>query len=170
MNKEFLDSVRSEVGNVLEVGCNIGMQLRILDQMGFINLSGIDYQLHAVEKAKGLTKNMNIIQASAFDIPFKDGYFDLVYTSGVLIHIAPKDISVVLKEIHRCAKKYIWGFEFFAEQYTEVSYRGNQDMLWKTNFCKLYLDQFSDLELVKEKKYPYLQNENVDVMFLLKKK
>jgi len=60
--------------------------------MGFTNLYGIELQWYAVEKAKEYTKGINIIQGSGFDIPFKDGYFDLVITNGVLIHIAPKKI------------------------------------------------------------------------------
>lgn len=41
-------------------------------------------------------------------------------------------------------------------------------MLWKTNFPKLYLDNFKSLKLVKERKLKYRDNDNIDVMFLLK--
>ena len=41
---------------------------------------------YAVEKGKENTKGINIIQGSAFDLPYKDNYFDLVCTNGVLIH------------------------------------------------------------------------------------
>ena len=75
-----------------------------------------------------------------------------------------------MKEIYRCTKKYIWGFEYYADDYTEIRYRGKKDMLWKTNFPKLYLKYFKDLDLVKEKKLKYLEGENTDVMFLLKKR
>jgi len=52
---------------------------------------------------------VNLIQGSVFDIPFKDKYFDMVFTAGVLIHVSPSDIKKVLKEIYRCSTKYIWG-------------------------------------------------------------
>jgi len=74
-----------------------------------------------------------------------------------------------MKEIYRCSNKYIWGYEYFADNYTEVVYRGKKNLLWKTNFPRLYLDNFNDLKLVREKKLKYLNNKNVDVMFLLKK-
>jgi len=51
-----------------------------------------------------------------------------------------------------------------------VNYRGHESLLWKTNFPKLYLDRFPELELVKEEKFKYLYNDNVDVMFLLRKR
>jgi len=91
--------------------------------MGFQTLYGIELQEYAVEISKSRTKHINIIQGSAFDIPFKDNFFDLVFTSGLLIHIAPSDVEQILREIHRCTKKYIWGSEYFADSYTQVEYR-----------------------------------------------
>ena len=165
---EFLYDL--ELGNILEVGCNISNQLLLLQKRGFKNLYGIELNWSAVEKSKERTKGIDIIQGSAFDIPFKDAYFDLVFTSAVLIHISPRDINDVLDEIHRCTKKYIWGSEYFSEDYVKVNYRGHNELLWKTNFAKLYLDRFPDLKLVKERKYPYLEDKKlVDHVFLLKK-
>ena len=168
LNTPFIGRI-DRTAKVLEVGSNTGNQLLALQKMGFTNLYGIEIQNYAVELSKSRTQNINIIQGSAFDIPFKDDYFDMVFTSGVLIHISPSDIHKALDEIHRCSKEYIWGFEYYADEYTEVTYRGNKNLLWKTDFAKLYLDSFYDLELVKEKKIKYLDNENVDAMFLIKK-
>lgn len=169
---EQINEFLSDLGlnNILEVGSNVGNQLLLLQKNGFKNLNGIEINWYAVEKAKERTKEINIIQGSAFDIPFKDAYFDLIFTSGVLIHISPQDINRVLDEIYRCSKKYIWGSEYFATEYTQVDYRGHDELLWKTNFAELYLDRFPNLQLVKEKKYSYLEDEKlVDQVFLLKK-
>ena len=168
INQDFLGDLNKSI-RILEVGSNVGTQLMLLQKMGFNNLYGIELQEYAVEVSKSRTKNINLIQGSAFDIPYKDEFFDLVFTSGVLIHISPKDIQIALKEIHRCSKKYIWGYEYYADKYTEIVYRGHKNLLWKTNFAQLYLDNFTDLTLIKEEKYKYLENENVDSMFLLKK-
>ena len=170
MNSEFIGNLARGI-KILEVGSNIGNQLLCLQNMGFKNLYGIEFQSYAVELSKSRTQGINIIQSSAFDIPFKDGFFDLVFTSGLLIHIAPEDIATVLNEICRCTNKYIWGFEYYAEVYTEVSYRGHTELLWKTNFSRLFLERFKNLRLVKEKHFKYLNNsDNVDSMFLLEKR
>ncbi|MCL0028476.1 methyltransferase domain-containing protein [Peptococcaceae bacterium] len=169
MNLEFIGDLERSI-RILEVGSNIGNQLLCLQNMGFQTLYGIELQEYAVEISKSRTKHINIIQGSAFDIPFKDNFFDLVFTSGLLIHIAPSDIEQVLREIHRCTKKYIWGSEYFADSYTQVEYRGHTELLWKTNFVKLYLDTFPDLRIVKEKRFKYLDNDNLDSMFLLEKR
>ena len=155
---------------ILEVGSNTGNQLILLQEAGFANLYGVEPQDYAVELAKKRSKNINIIKSKVFDLPFKDKFFDIVFTSGVLIHIAPPDIQRALVEIHRCSNKYIWGFEYFADEYTNVIYRGHDNLLWKTDFASLYLDLFADLELVKKKQIKYLANENIDTMFLLRRK
>lgn len=169
LNKIFLRNLDRSI-KILEVGSNIGNQLLCLQKMGFKNLYGIEINSYAVEFSKSRTKNINIIQVSAFDIPFKDLYFDLVFTSGLLIHIAPSDVYIVLQEIHRCTRKYIWGFEYYADKHIEITYREEKNMLWKANFPKLYLDSFNDLKLVRERRLKYLDNDNIDIMFLLKKK
>lgn len=171
MFNTFLSGLNKEA-RILEVGCNTGQQLQAFQILGFKNLYGIELQQYAVEKGKNLTKGINIIQGSAFDIPFKDGYFDVVMTNGVLIHISPKDISRALCEIVRCSKKYILGFEYFSEASEDVNYRGNQGFLWKMNYVKAYLNNFSNLKLNKEVQYPYIIKEeagNIDSMFLLEK-
>lgn len=168
LNRRFLDNFERSI-KILEVGSNIGIQLSLLQKMGFENLYGVEINKYAVQMSKKFTKNINIIWGSAFDIPFKDGYFDLVFTSGVLIHIHPADIKLVMQEIYRCSRKYIWGFEYYSEDYTEIEYRNHKNLLWKADFPKLYTENFKDLKLVKIEFIKYLNDSNVDVMFLLEK-
>jgi pseudaminic acid biosynthesis-associated methylase len=169
LNVRFLSNLDRSI-KILEVGSNVGTQLQGLQEIGFENLYGIELQTYAVEISKQNTKNINLIQGSAFDIPFKDSFFDLVFTSGVLIHINPDDLTIAMKEIHRCTSKYIWGFEYYADQYTEIPYRGSSNLMWKADFAKQYIDKFKDLGLIKEKRIKYLDNDNVDSMFLIRKK
>jgi len=167
---EFLSNIN--VDRILEVGSNIGIQLLYLRRKGFKKLYGIEINRYAIEKSKEVTNGraIDIIEGSALDIPFKDDYFDLVFTSEALIHISPNDINQVLDEIYRTTKKYIWGSEFYSEKYTEVNYRGYNNLLWKTNFAQLYLDRFPDLKLIKEKKYHFLEDDNlINQVFLIQK-
>lgn len=168
VNSKFIGQFDRDM-KVLEVGSGIGNQLLCLKKAGFKSLYGIELQPYAVELSKNRTTGINIIQGSAFDIPFKDDFFDLVFTSGLLIHIAPEDITAVLDEIHRCTEQYVWCFEYYSDIYTKIEYRGHTDLLWKTNFAKLFLDRFSDLRLLQEEHFKYRGSDNVDTMFLLQK-
>ena len=168
LNTLFLDKIERSK-KILEIGSNIGMQLLCLQKMGFKNLYGIEPQDYAIQLSKDKTKNINIIKGDAFDIPFKDEFFDIVFTSGVLIHIHKQNIKKAIREIYRCSNRYIWGFEYYADKYTEILYRGQKNLLWKANFPKIYMDTFPDLKIVKIKVLKYLENNNTDVMFLLRK-
>ncbi len=171
MNRRSLGDLNSQA-KILEVGCNTGMQLRALQSMGYENLYGVEIQKYAVERAKDFTKYVNIIQGSGFDLPFKNGFFDVVCTNGVLIHISPNDLPRIMDEMYRCSSTFIWGFEYFSEETKEINYRGNKGYLWKANFAQLFLERFSDLKLVNSQDYPYVSDAekgNVDQMYLLKK-
>lgn len=166
LNTEFLGDLSRDI-RILEVGSNVGTQLQMLQDMGFKNLYGVELQSYAVELSKKLTKDIQIIQGSAQDLPFKDGFFDLVFTSGVLIHINPTDLPAVLAEMLRVTRRWVWGFEYFAEKHEEIPYRNHSNLMWKGDFCQLFLDRDRNLKTLKRKKVPYLNSTNQDEMYLL---
>lgn len=173
LNEEFLGHL-DRGARILEVGCNVGMQLNLLSRMGFENLYGIEINPYAVETAHRMNAGLpvNVIRGSALEIPYRDGWFDVVYTSGVLIHIAPDNIATVMREMARCTNRYVWGFEYFTEEgYPEIPYRGERNLLWKTDFARLFATTCPELELVREERYAYSEDPTlVDQMYLLEKR
>lgn len=153
---------------ILEVGCNTGMQLVGLQRMGFTDLWGIELQEYAAEEAKRFTKGINIVSGSGFDLPFKNSYFDLVLTNGVLIHIAPQDLALIMSEMVRVSSQYVAGFEYFSEEMVEISYRGKDGYLWKADYGKLFASAH-DMALTHFERYPYIESDNIDAMYLLEK-
>lgn len=170
MNKAFLRDMDKDI-RILEVGANIGNQLGCLRDMGFTNLYGVDVSRKAVEMAKILNPGVHIIPGSALDLPFQDGNFDLVFTSGMLIHINPDDIRRVIGEIYRCSSAYIWGLEYHDMVYQEVPYRVDEvghSMMWKGPFQAMFCRH--GVELKELAYYPYLDGSgNEDAMYLLEK-
>ncbi len=166
LNKKFLGRLAKDL-RILEVGCNKAVQLQLLKRLGFSDLWGIEINRKALMEARA-DVTFNLVEASAFDIPFKDGFFDMVFTSGVLIHIAPKDLPKAIDEIYRTSKKYIWSYEYFSEKNVALEYRGHKNRLWKSNFMQLFLDRHPDLRLVK-KELLKRSDGDADIMFLLEK-
>jgi len=169
LNRRFLGHLSAEA-RLLEVGCNIGNQLEALGQVGFSNLYGLEIQADAVKQAHLLRPHLNIIEGSAFEIPFRDEFFDVVFTNSVLIHVAPADLARVFSEIYRVSRSWIWGLEYFSPQLIEVRYRGHDNLLWKADYAGLMQRQFPDLVEEKHELYEYLDGSGLtDKMYLLRK-
>ena len=170
LNKIFLNHLSKEI-RILEIGCNIGNQLKCLYKIGFKKLSGIDIQHDCLQKIKKNFNSINSIEATVYNLPFKSNSFDLVFTNNVLVHIPPKKLKNVLREMYRVSESWIWGSEYYSKNYKKIIYRGNKNLLWKANFANIFLKRFKDLRLIKHKfLINKLNNEETDSMFLLKKK
>jgi len=105
LNEEFLSFLDKDKTKILEVGSNVGNQLLSLQSMGFKNLYGIEISKYAVEKSKERTKDINIICGSAFDLPFKDEYFDIIASSQLIYCISKNKRPSVFQELDRILKK-----------------------------------------------------------------
>jgi spore coat polysaccharide biosynthesis protein SpsF len=135
---------------VLEIGSNIGNNLRALRAL-------TDAELHAVEPNERARKvlvesglvpegNLRGRFASSIDVP--DASVDLVFTSGVLIHIHPDDLPASCREIHRVARRYIGCIEYFSDKPEQIPYRGHGEVLFKRDFGGFWLDSFPDLRIL----------------------
>ena len=162
------------VVSILEVGCNIGNKLAILNSLGYGNLTGVEPQQYAINRGEKLYPFIAYQQGTIFELPFLDNQFDLVFTSDVLIHISPKYLTKALKEIVRVSRRFVLGFEFYSDKPQEVAYRSFRDLMWRRNYKQDYLKIFPDLSIVYEKKFDH-QERVVKVrglkseMFVLKK-
>ena len=126
-------------GTVLEVGCNRGHNLaaiQMVDQS--IDLYGVDVNAQAVEEAR--QQGFEAQHSNALGIAglFDPGSMDLVFTAGVLIHIAPEDLESVMRAIVATSARYVLAVEYASDHEEEVEYRGHAGKLWKRPFGQLY--------------------------------
>lgn len=127
--------------SVLEVGCNIGSNLKAIRSVNRENnLVGIDVNIDALTEAT--MAGLNVYEMSAVDVGrMWPGEFDLVFTAGVLIHIGPDDVSDVMDSIIAASRKYVLAIEYAADKEEHVEYRGHAERLWRRPFGKLYQDK-----------------------------
>jgi pseudaminic acid biosynthesis-associated methylase len=145
--RRLLDGVAPK--RALEVGCNVGWNLVYLERLGISDLYGIEPQPDAVERARHRRPRFNVVHGTAFDLPFKDGLCDLVFTSGVLIHIAPDQLTKALDEIYRVSRRWIIAIEYDHPSEQEVRYRGHTAALWKRDHGAAWLTRHPDLKEVR---------------------
>jgi len=136
--------------SILEIGCNIGVNLRALAGITAAELGAVEPNARARAQvvADGVLPPSRIHEASVTALPFADGAFDLAFTSGVLIHVPPNDLPAAIDEIVRVAKRYIVCAEYFATNPEQRTYRGEEGLLFKRDFGGLYLDRHPELKLL----------------------
>lgn len=134
------------VRRVLEVGCNLGTNLRWLVP-AVDDVYGIDINQKAIDHVHREFPAANALVGPARELPFRDRWFDLVFTTGVLIHQPPETLPLVMNEIVRCSRRYVLCGEYFAEDLAEVPYRGHSGALYKRDFGGMYQQLFPELVL-----------------------
>jgi pseudaminic acid biosynthesis-associated methylase len=136
---------------VLEVGCNRGANLKwVSTKVAPHEVYGVDINESALTHVREALPGVNGLWGRARELPFRDRYFDMVFTMGVLIHQPPEVLPIVMSEIVRCSRKYVLAGEYFSESLVDVPYRGEQGALYKRDFGGLYAELFAELKLVKQ--------------------
>jgi pseudaminic acid biosynthesis-associated methylase len=162
-------NVQQEVMSILEVGANVGINLH-----GLQEIFGQRIELAALEpnpkacaglRADSRLQLSDVLEGDASRIPVQDGAYDLVFTSGVLIHIPPGELPKALHEIVRVSRRYILCVEYFSHVPVEVAYRSRSGMLWKRDFGRAYLETCPQLETVQygfiwQQEFPHFDNLN----------
>lgn len=135
--------------SVLEVGCNLGRNLVALRQM-VAEVHAVEPNIEVMERARSDARlaGARIQEGTAFDLPYADGSIDLVFTCGVLIHIAPEDLPRAVDEVFRVARHYVLCIEYFSHEPVAVPYRGLKGHLFKRDFGQYYLDRFPALRVL----------------------
>jgi spore coat polysaccharide biosynthesis protein SpsF len=138
------------VATACEVGCNTGPNLDwIADLIGPDHLYAVDVNRDALREVRRRLPDVNAIWGLGRDLPFRDGFVDLAFTTGVLIHQPADSLMQVMAEVVRVSRRYVLAGEYFAATPEEVEYRGVQGALFKRDYGSMYLANFPELELVK---------------------
>jgi SAM-dependent methyltransferase len=101
---------------ILEFGCGVGRHLSYLRNIPGIEAHGYDQSPAMVMNCLHWTSQEWIDQfikigEPVSTLPYPDQYFDIAFTSEVLIHIRPADIEAVLRELIRISKQQVLHLE-----------------------------------------------------------
>lgn len=97
---------RDKFETILDVGCSNGQAVRLAYRNNKIGY-GIDVSSIAIRYCYR-DQIRNCIEGSVLDIPFKDNFFDAVFSCDVLEHLHPNDLDRGLDEMVRVTKKFMF--------------------------------------------------------------
>ncbi len=159
---DFFDPLDRKM-SILELGCNIGLKLEYLKQLGFENLTGLEINKDTVNQASKRNTDIKFIHGTIEDFVPESSY-DLVFTSETLIYFSPENIKFISDKIQRMAKKYIFGKEFFSESPKEFKHRSDDLVFWSND----YQTMFKNMKTIKARK---IKNPNglIENSYLLSK-
>lgn len=126
--------------SIYEVGTNAGWNLTaIMDMWNGVKVYGCDVNPIAVAQARAA--GLDVFQGDAIEALSSFGVptFDLVFTAGVLIHIPPQTLPLVMQAIVNASAQYVLAVEYEGDE-TMVEYRGESDRLWRRHYGRLYQD------------------------------
>lgn len=129
---------------VLDVGCGHYRNLKLFQDLGFKNLSGIDRNV----SNNPLHININFTQGNIErGLPYKDRTFDVVLCNYVLMFIKPSKIKFVIDELLRVCNYYL-----LIETYPKKS-KGTFYEDYNFEGILKYIKSKSNFEVLKEKSY-----------------
>ncbi len=111
--------------SILEVGCGYGKLLRSLRRRLVVPLVGVDFSATQLEHAGTFLDELNGISlflSSGERLPFRDGAFDMVVTSAVILHNPPRAAEQMRREILRVARRFAAHNEETSRSYNRYGY------------------------------------------------
>lgn len=147
----MLAKVKTEIRSALEVGCNVGNNLAYLNHIfpDSVELLGVEPNEKAFsifqQRCPFVKTSWN---CSGYSLPLEDNSVDLVFTSGVLIHIHPDRLRQITSEIVRVSKKYVLCLEYFSHTPVAIPYQNKSNLLFKMDFGAYYLQNYPELQTV----------------------
>ena len=146
MFARIIDRTRG-VRSLIELGANIGNNLRVLDQLlSGVELAAVEINQDAVDVLRQWGRT-EVYHHSILDFR-TDRQYDLSLICGVLIHMNPQVLPQVYDLLYQLSKRYIFLAEYYNPTPVEIPYRGHSGKLFKRDFAGEMLDRFSDLRLL----------------------
>ncbi len=150
-NAAFFSRVFSRatgVGSVLEIGANIGMNMRaIRPLLPSTSLSAVEINAEAAGELRKLGF-VETFHQSAADFEPGERKWDFVFTKGVMIHLHPELLASVYDKMAAVSSRYVMICEYYNPVPVAIPYRGHEDRLFKRDFAGEFLDRHPGFHLM----------------------
>lgn len=149
-----------DINTVLEIGAGQGANLyALLDCMAEQPIDGDIAFTEVNELQKKILVTKGFIE-DRFD---NDSYtYNLVFTYGVLIHVNPYNIEVVMDDMYTKSDKYIVMCEYFRPTCEMIPYRGKSNEMWGNDFGKIFMTRYSSKVILVDCGFMWKESTGLD--------
>jgi pseudaminic acid biosynthesis-associated methylase len=128
------------IESALELGTNLGLNMQSLALLKpELSLHGVEINAKAVASLRQALPQVTLHHVAIQDfVPPRQ--YDLVFTMGVLIHLAPETLPDVYRLMAACAVRYVLVSEYYSPTPVEVPYRGHSRRMFKRDFAGEFLN------------------------------
>ena len=112
-------SERKSIHSSLEFGANIGLNLRAIGMLlPECSMGAIEINAKAARICSEIN-NVEVYNQSILDFTM-DKKWDLTFTMGVLIHIAPEELEMAYEKLYEYSRRYVLVGEYYNPTPVEV--------------------------------------------------
>jgi spore coat polysaccharide biosynthesis protein SpsF len=148
--KFFSRALRSagKIGSCVEFGANIGMNARALKILyPALDVHGVEINQDAADQLAEVVGEDRVYRDSILEFT-PPRQWDVALIKGVLIHINPEMLINVYDRLVDASRRYILVAEYYNPSPVSISYRGNNDRLFKRDFAGEIMDRHPEVRLI----------------------
>lgn len=156
-SKWFVEQLKSyEFNSIFEVGFFAGRNLKyIKETFPSAHIGGIEVNAKAVRFAREKLNCPGLTQLDLHKLDEMNGAHDIVFTSGVLIHVPPENLKNAIEQIMRKAIKYVMHLEQLGDnkvaagpKHLKPTYKVSDQIQWNPDLVGIYKELGYESEVI----------------------
>jgi hypothetical protein len=145
----FVDQLRQyEFESIFEVGYFSGRNIKYLhDVFDSVYISGLEINKKAVRFARQKLPDLELLSMNLHDMNSIDKKYDVVFSSGVLIHVPPEDLKGAVEKMIGISNKYVMHIESIGNnevtagpKHLNPTYKISGQTQWAPDLLAIYKD------------------------------
>lgn len=132
-----------QINSVIEYGAGMGSNLKALRALFTqATLTAVEVNPTALQALRASPLDFEVLELSMLSHLPGGRTWDLAFTKGVLIHVAPEDLPAAYAALYRASSRYILIAEYYNPTPVALYYRGQYNALWKRDFAGEMLERY----------------------------
>jgi cyclopropane fatty-acyl-phospholipid synthase-like methyltransferase len=157
-SKWFAEQLKScQFNSIFEIGFFSGRNLKHVEEvLPEVSINGLEINKKAVEFAKARLPKANLLHMDLHNMHNIKEKYDVIFTSGVLIHVPPDEIPNVLMKCLDLSSKYVMHIETIGKNevasgpmHLKPTYKVSDQLQWNVDLISVYKNIGFNVNVIK---------------------